>query len=91
MGNLFKKNKKDIKIVNVISKTDLIKYQHLNLRGEIIIRKDDDCYIPEIELRFENYFPATVGAWPSDFNDLISLSSAESDNFLRTKRVEFKL
>ena len=72
LGNVFKKNKKDIKIVNVISKIDLIKYQHLNLRGEIIIRRDDGYYIPEIELRFENNFPATVRVWPSDFNDLIS-------------------
>ena len=38
MGNIFKKQR-DIKVVNVISKKDLLKYPHLNLKGEIIIRK----------------------------------------------------
>ena len=30
MGNAFRKNKKDIKIVNVITKSCLLKYPHLN-------------------------------------------------------------
>ena len=38
MGNIFKKQR-DIKVVNVISKKDLLKYPHLNLKGEIIIKK----------------------------------------------------
>ena len=80
MGNVFRKNKKDIRIVNVITKSDLLKYPNLNLGGEIIIRKDVNCYIPEIDLRFENYFPATVRVWPIDFNDAIGMSSASSDN-----------
>ena len=81
MEKIFRKNKKNIKIVKVITKKDLLKYQHLNLRGEIIIRKDVNCYIPEIDLCFENYFPATVRVWASDFNEGISVSSAESDGF----------
>ena len=39
MGNVFKKQR-DIEIVNVISKKDLLKHPHLNLKGEIIIKKD---------------------------------------------------
>ena len=76
MGNVFRKNRKDIKIVNVITKSDLLKYPHLNLRGEIIVKKYIDSYIPEIDLRFKNYFPATVRVWPKDFS---SMCSAESD------------
>ena len=76
MGNAFRKNKKDIKIVNVITKSDLLKYPHLNLRGVSIVKKDIDSYIPETDLRFENYFPATVCVWPKDFS---SMCSAESD------------
>ena len=40
MGNVFEKNQRDIRIVNVIRKKDLLRYPHLRLRGEIIIRKD---------------------------------------------------
>ena len=67
MGNVFEKQR-DTEIVNVISKKDLLKYPHLNLNGEIIIKKDVNTSIPEIDLRFENYFPAVVRVWPSDFN-----------------------
>ena len=45
-----------------------MKYQHLRLIGEIIAKKDFNTSIPEIDLRFENYFAATVRVWPSDFN-----------------------
>ena len=62
MGNVFEKKEKDIKIVKAIRKNDLLKYPNLNLRGEIIIRKDFNSCIPEIDLRFKNYFPATVRA-----------------------------
>ena len=65
-------------MVNVITKSDLLKYPHLNLRGEIIVRKDVNSFIPEIDLRFENYFPATVRVWPSDLHESI-MCSAESD------------
>ena len=78
MGNAFRKNKKDIKIVNVITKSCLLKYPHLNLRGEIIVKKDVNSYIPEIDLHFENYFSATVRVWPNDFN-ASSMCPAESD------------
>ena len=73
-----KKKQKDIKIVNVISKRDLLRYPHLWLRGEIIIRKHFNTNIPEVDLRFENYFPAAVRGWPSDFN-AATISPAESD------------
>ena len=78
MGTVFKKNKKDIEVANVVTKKDLLKYPHLNLRGEIIIRKDFNSCIPEIDLHFENYFPATVHVWPSDFKAK-NISPAESD------------
>ena len=77
MGNVFKKQR-DIEIVNVISKKDLVKYPYLGLKGEIIIQKDLNTFIPEIELRFENYFPALVRVWPSDFNSR-NKSPIESD------------
>ena len=82
MGNVFRKNKKDIKIVNVVSKKDLLKYPHLKLRGEIVVRKDLTSCIPEIDLRFESYFPVTVRIWPSEFT---------CGSFYGQKRVEFKL
>ena len=91
MGNILTKSKKDIKIINVISKKDLLKYPHFKLRGEIVVRKDLASCIPEIDLCFENYFAVTVRVWLSEFNDAFSMSSAESVNSLRTKRVEFKL
>ena len=55
-------------MVNVIRKKDLLKYPHLRLRREIIVKKDFNNSIPEIDLRFENYFLVTVCVWPSDFN-----------------------
>ena len=78
MENLLKKKQGEIEIVNVISKKDLLKYPHLRLRGEIIIRKDFNTSIPEVDLRFEKYFPATVRVWPSDF-DARNTSPIESD------------
>ena len=68
MRNVFKKKQREIEIVNVISKKDLLKYPHLRLRGESIIKNDFNTSIPEVDLRFENYFPATVRVWPSDFD-----------------------
>ena len=56
MGNVCKKNKKDIEVVNVITKKDLLKYLHLDWKGEIIIKKHHGSCIAEIELRFENNF-----------------------------------
>ena len=79
MRNVFKK-KKEIEIVNVISKKDLLKYPHLRLRGEIIIRKDFNTSIPEVDLRFENYFPETVRVWPSDFDARNTSPSDISDS-----------
>ena len=77
MGNVFKKQK-NIEIVNIISKKDLLKYPQLRLSGGIIIRKDVNTHIPEIDLRFENYFPATIRVWPSEFS-ANNISPAESD------------
>ena len=62
---------------NVISKKDLLKYPHLRLKGEIIIRKDFNN-IPEVDLRSENYFPVTVRVWSNDF-DARNTSPIESD------------
>ena len=77
MGNIFKKQR-DIEIVNVVSKKDLLKHPHLNLKGEIIIKKDVNISLPEIDLRFENYFPAVVRVWPGEFNSR-NTSPIESD------------
>ena len=57
MGNVFEKIK-NIEIVNIITKKDLKKCLHLNLKGEIIIKKDHESCFAEIELHFENHFPA---------------------------------
>ena len=73
-----KKPQRDIEIVIVIRKKDLLKYPHLRLRGEIIVKKDFNTSIPEIDLRFEHYFPATVRVCPSDF-DARNTSPIESD------------
>ena len=67
VGNIFKKQR-DFEIFNIISKKDLFKYPHLTLNGEIIIKNDVNTSIPEIDLRFQNYFPAVVRVWPSDLN-----------------------
>ena len=75
MGNVFKKN---INIDNVITRKDLNKYPHLNLKGEIIIKKDHGSCIAEIQLNFENHFPAFVRVWPKDFV-VKSISPAESE------------
>ena len=63
-------------MVNVISKRDMIKFPHLNVRGEII-KKDYTSSILEIDLRFQNYFPTVVRVWPSDF-DARKISPVES-------------
>ena len=76
MGNLFSKQRA-IEIKNVISVGYLIKFPHLKIRGQIIIKKDYTTSIPEIDLRFENYFPALVRVWPCDF-DARNISPAES-------------
>ena len=55
-----------------------MKYPHLRLKGEIIIRKDFNTNVPEVDLRFENYFPATVRVWPNNF-DARNTSPIESD------------
>ena len=70
--------KEKLKLVNAIRKKDLLRYPPLKLRGEIIVKKDFNTSIPEIDLHFENYFPATVRVWPSDFNAR-NISPAESD------------
>ena len=60
MGNVFKKRTKNIEIANIITNKDLDKYLHLDLKGEIIIKKDHESCFGEIELNFENHFPAFV-------------------------------
>ena len=78
MGNIFKRKQRDNEIVSVISKKDLLKYPHLKLKGEIIVKKDFNSSIPQIDLRFENYFPAIARVWSSDF-DTRNISPVESD------------
>ena len=90
IGNMFEKKQRDIRIVNVSRKKDLLSYPHLRLRGEIIIRKDFNTSIPEIDLCFENYFLATVCVWPSDFNAK-NISLAESHIFFSEAIVNSKL
>ena len=66
MGNVLKKQK-NVEVNNAISEKDLNKYLHLDLKGEIIIRKDNESCLAEIELNFENYFPAFVRVWPNNY------------------------
>ena len=75
MRNVFNKNNE---IDNVITRKDLNKYSHLNLKGKIIIKNDHGSCIPEIQLNFENHFLAFVHVCPKDFF-VKSISPAESD------------
>ena len=59
MGNVFRKGQ-NLEVSNDITKKDLNKYPHLDLKGEIIIKKDRNSDIGEIELNFERHFPAFV-------------------------------
>ena len=77
MGNVFKKQN-NVEVNNAISKKDLNKYLHLDLKGEIIIRKDNESCFAEIELNFEYDFPAFVRVWPNNYNARF-ISPAESD------------
>ena len=63
---------------NVITKKYLIKYLHLDLKGEIIIKKDHKSCFAEIELHFENHFPAFVRVWLNNYNTR-NISPAQSD------------
>ena len=51
-----------IKIKNLLPKGS--EYEHLDLDGETIIRKDTDFEIPEIENKTSGYFPSLVRLWP---------------------------
>ena len=78
MGNVFKKRTKNIEIANILTRKDLGKYLHLDLKGKIIIKKDHGSSIAEIEPNFENHFPAFVHVWPNNYNTR-NISPAESD------------
>ena len=41
MGNVFK-NQKNVEVTNIISKKYVNKYPHLDLKGEIVIRKNNE-------------------------------------------------
>ena len=71
-------SRKKIEIVNVLKK----KYKekpHLDVKGEIILRKYYTLDIPEIDIRFEGYFPACVRLWPYDRpSPSLTVSSTDS-------------
>ena len=46
MGNVFKNKQREIETVNLIREKDLLRYSHLKLRGEIIVKKDFNTSIP---------------------------------------------
>ena len=64
MGHKY--SKKILEVLNVISKRNLIENLHLDKSGEVIIGLDHLFQIPEIEIRFNGYFPAMVRLWPGD-------------------------
>ena len=70
-------NKNAVKVLNVNSVNDLKKYPNLIVKGEIIIGKDYDTNVPEIEIRLENYYPAVIRLWPNDFQ-LVEISTPQS-------------
>ena len=70
-------NKNAVKVLNVNSVDDLKKYPNLIVKGEIIIGKDYDTNVPEIEIRLENYYPAVIRLWPNDFQ-LVEISTPQS-------------
>ena len=41
-------------------------FSHLNMRGEIILRRDQDFDILCFEIKFVGYFPTVVHLWPSN-------------------------
>ena len=56
---------KKVEVVNVLSK-EYKEKPHLDVEGEIIVGKHYSFDIPEIDVRFEGYFPARVRLWPYD-------------------------
>ena len=57
------KPSKKIKIVNLLERK-YAEFPHLDVRGEITFKKDVYFNIPEIEIKFDGYFPALVCQWP---------------------------
>ena len=77
MGKIISKvrNNNAVKLHNVITLNDLKKYPNLVVKDEIIIGKDHNLSVPEIEIRLENYYPAIIRLWPSDFQPFERSSS----------------
>ena len=73
MGKIISKvrNNDAVKLHKVITLNDLKKYPNLVVKGEIIIAKDHNLSVPEIEIRLENYYPAII----SNFQPFESSSS----------------
>ena len=56
----------------------LKKYPNLTVKGEIIIGKDYNTKVPEIEIRLENYYSAVIRLWPNDFQPIEILTPQSS-------------
>ena len=67
--SLSKKNYK-IRVVDILLKGE--EFPHLVLRGEIIIKRDNDFDIPEIYINIDGYFPALARLWPQNRSSLPS-------------------
>ena len=57
------RHSKKIKVVNLLKYAE---FPHLDVRGEISVRKDVHFNIPDIELKFDRYFPVLLRLWPHD-------------------------
>ena len=63
MGSIHSRREK-VKIKNMLPRG--IEFSHLNKRGEIILRTDQDFDILCFEIKFEGYFLTVVRLWPSN-------------------------
>ena len=63
MGLKISKEKKRRKIKKIDLISEGSEYAHMNVPGKITFDKDADFDIPQVEIRFENYFPVIVRLW----------------------------
>ena len=66
MMDLRPSKKKKIEVVNVVSCEKIREKPYLDVSGEILIGKDRLLDIPELDIKFDSYFPAIVCLWPFD-------------------------
>ena len=66
MMDLRPSKKKKIEVVNVVFCEKIREKPYLDFSGELLIGKDHLLDAPELEIKFDCYFPAIVRLWPLD-------------------------